>query len=657
MSSTQSTCVFSPKNHSYGVSFLRGMQPWSSPLLADGFHIRCDMAVVDGIATTTRPSELHHHRYLGADLLESSVVGVDVEFEVGGKVFAAHRCVLAAQCTAMAELIGGGTGAAGKEEQHAHTVARVRIDDIEPRVFRALLQFISTDSLPDMDEEGDEAATTRGLLVAADRYGLEWLKLICGDRLCRYLDAFTAVATLELAIKHGCHRLKEAYVHQVPQRRARQATTTRRPASATPWHDRRQAPRWTTTTFSRRSSSAFPRPPLPSSLPRASLVCKRWRRVVTGAWFQRCFRAHHQTAPLLGVFDQHIGVKGIVFNPVLEAPDRVPPQRFSPRKVVGSSMDIDWGIVLLGCRHGRLVVKDMMSQKDFTLVIWDPVAGRRTRLHNPPEFHYSFCGTVLCAATEHVHVHGACCNESSSPYKVVLVSMCGEGVRRPMACVYSSEDGKWGDIIWHDPCIFDKLSHYSTLIGHALYWSTSVQGQGDYYDDNDDEEEDDDLMLEPDSILEFHLDRQSLTVIKGPPINCIHHSQIIKAMDGGVGLVALPYYTMTLQVWHRKVSNGRDAVATWVLFKTVSLHSVLGLQERPRWVGMKRNMLAYDEDVHVAFMCLDSTLFMIELDSMQSKRLYGRFEEKYVSMCLSFRSFYTPGTTMAVGLEGDEMHS
>ncbi|KAJ1256861.1 hypothetical protein BS78_K288400 [Paspalum vaginatum] len=286
-------------------------------------------------------------------------------------------------------------------------------------------------------------------------------------------------------------------------------------------------------------------PPDPSSLPLASLVCKRWRSVVTGAWFQRCFRAHHQTAPLLGLFH------------------------------------------------------DMITQKDFIL-IWDPVAGCHARLPIPPEFRYSSIrGTVLCAATEQGHVHGACCHDLSIPYKVVLVSMCSEGVRRPMACVYSSQTGIDGD------------------------------------------DGDDDLMLEPDSILEFHLDTQSLNVIKGPPMNGIHHSHIIKAVDGGVGLVALSYYT-TLQLWHRKASNGRDATATWVLFKTVDLISILGLQERPGWAARIQNISGYDEDGHIAFICIDSTLFMVELDSMHSKRLYERFEGLYVSMCHPFRSFYTP---------------
>lgn len=40
-------------------------------------------------------------------------------------------------------------------------------------------------------------------------------------------------------------------------------------------------------------------PPLPSSLARASLVCKRWRRLVAEPHFLRRFRSYHQKAPSL----------------------------------------------------------------------------------------------------------------------------------------------------------------------------------------------------------------------------------------------------------------------------------------------------------------------------------------------------------------------
>jgi hypothetical protein len=43
-------------------------------------------------------------------------------------------------------------------------------------------------------------------------------------------------------------------------------------------------------------------PPQPSSLPRASAVCKRWRGLVTDPKFRRQFYAHHRKPPLLGAF-------------------------------------------------------------------------------------------------------------------------------------------------------------------------------------------------------------------------------------------------------------------------------------------------------------------------------------------------------------------
>ncbi|GJM91671.1 hypothetical protein PR202_ga08071 [Eleusine coracana subsp. coracana] len=45
-------------------------------------------------------------------------------------------------------------------------------------------------------------------------------------------------------------------------------------------------------------------PPEPWRLPRAALVCKRWRNIVREAHFRRQYRARHsgRRAPVLGVF-------------------------------------------------------------------------------------------------------------------------------------------------------------------------------------------------------------------------------------------------------------------------------------------------------------------------------------------------------------------
>uniref|UniRef100_A0A0E0M7V1 BTB domain-containing protein n=1 Tax=Oryza punctata TaxID=4537 RepID=A0A0E0M7V1_ORYPU len=183
----------------------------SDDLRNDSFTIRCDIAVVGEIRTertteitaetfvTVPPSDLNQK--LG-NLLDTEK-GADVVFEVGGEKFSAHRCVLAAQSPVFSvELFGS-----MKESDRAGVV---RIDDMEAQVFKALLRFMYTDSLPEMEEED---AMCQHLLVAADRYNLDRLKLICEDRLCRYIGVGTVVNILTLAGQHHCDGLKKACLH------------------------------------------------------------------------------------------------------------------------------------------------------------------------------------------------------------------------------------------------------------------------------------------------------------------------------------------------------------------------------------------------------------------------------------------------------------
>ncbi|CAL4979451.1 unnamed protein product [Urochloa decumbens] len=179
----------------------------ASRLLGDSFQIRCVLSVVDEVTAVAPP---HIHRHLGG-LLVSQQLGGDVTFQVGGELFAAHKYILATRSPVfMAEILGP----PGKEN-----AAHVRIDGIEPRVFRALLHFVYTDTLPDQavneGDDGDKVAMAQGLLVAADRYDMERLKLICGNVLCNHIDARTAMPLLQLADSHGCWRLKEACIRAI----------------------------------------------------------------------------------------------------------------------------------------------------------------------------------------------------------------------------------------------------------------------------------------------------------------------------------------------------------------------------------------------------------------------------------------------------------
>ena len=78
------------------------------------------------------------------------------------------------------------------------------VDGVTPLVFRTLLHFIYTDSAPELDRPEDGAAVAQHLLVAADRYGIDRLKLFCEDRLYDGVNVETAAATLALAEQHGC---------------------------------------------------------------------------------------------------------------------------------------------------------------------------------------------------------------------------------------------------------------------------------------------------------------------------------------------------------------------------------------------------------------------------------------------------------------------
>lgn len=188
--------------------------------LRDGcFTIRCDVFVSKEVRTEHRapppalvkvpPSDMHLHF---GNLLAAKK-GADVVFQVAGETFQrtdvfffffSNRCVLAARSLVFqAELFG--------PMKEGTNMATIPVNDMEAEVFRALLHFVYTDALPrGSDSKLQEAAMAQHLLVAADRYNLERLKLICEDKLCKHIDVDSVVTTLLLAEQHQCLGLKKA---------------------------------------------------------------------------------------------------------------------------------------------------------------------------------------------------------------------------------------------------------------------------------------------------------------------------------------------------------------------------------------------------------------------------------------------------------------
>ncbi|XP_040246084.2 BTB/POZ and MATH domain-containing protein 2-like [Aegilops tauschii subsp. strangulata] len=133
-----------------------------------------------------------------AKLLEEKE-GFDVSFIVGGEMIEAHRFVLAMRSPVLKEELYGSM-------QEARPGQCIIVQDMQPAVFKAILHFIYTDSLP----SSEDTEMVRLLLVAADRYAMDRLKLVCQSILCEDLNKDTVTTTLALAHQHNCHQLKDA---------------------------------------------------------------------------------------------------------------------------------------------------------------------------------------------------------------------------------------------------------------------------------------------------------------------------------------------------------------------------------------------------------------------------------------------------------------
>ncbi|KAJ3693254.1 hypothetical protein LUZ60_008734 [Juncus effusus] len=127
--------------------------------------------------------------------------GADVTFEVGGETFKAHKCVLVARSPVFdAQFFGS---IKWKEAEI------LKLDDIEPEVFRVLLHFVYSDSLPEFDDKQlDPVILHQHLLVAADRFEVHGLRLICKQELSKNIEVEHLATSLTLAEQHYCSVLK-----------------------------------------------------------------------------------------------------------------------------------------------------------------------------------------------------------------------------------------------------------------------------------------------------------------------------------------------------------------------------------------------------------------------------------------------------------------
>ncbi|KAL6639604.1 hypothetical protein ACP70R_023334 [Stipagrostis hirtigluma subsp. patula] len=332
-------------------------------------------------------------------------------------------------------------------------------------------------------------------------------------------------------------------------------------------------------------------PPSPSSLPRASLVCPRWRRLVSDPDFLRRFRARHRTPPLLGFYS------GVTFVPTQDPPDRVPAARFSldPH---GDEQAARAKWRYLTCCHGLVLG---WGSREFQ--VFDPMSGPRHRVPSPVKGRSR---NLLCIFAAVVPLP-----DSVDRRSFRIVALFSGSCRGGFASVYSSESGVWEDSVAVLPSNCETspamiILRPSTLVGAAIYW----------------------MLSDRQGILEFDLDRQSLAIIKLPPDapGLTFMCQIMPTEGGQLGLAALAEHC--IQFWERETDLGNPA--GWVQCKTVRSDSFLPLGCSPL------SIVGFDEQSKVIFLRTDCGVFMVNLDTMQSKKVLEEVEVHHIIPYSSF---------------------
>ncbi|XBI15656.1 hypothetical protein VPH35_058034 [Triticum aestivum] len=145
----------------------------------------------------------------------------DVTFVVEQTEIRAHKLVLAMQSPVFAAQFRWQTndGAAA---------TRVVIEDMRASTFRAMLRFIYTDELPIKPTSKDQPACkqiyaarrreamARDLLVAADRYDVERLRLMCENILSESMDTTNVMATLLVVRgRYSCRQLEDSCIEYI----------------------------------------------------------------------------------------------------------------------------------------------------------------------------------------------------------------------------------------------------------------------------------------------------------------------------------------------------------------------------------------------------------------------------------------------------------
>ncbi|CAL5069652.1 unnamed protein product [Urochloa decumbens] len=340
----------------------------------------------------------------------------------------------------------------------------------------------------------------------------------------------------------------------------------------------------------------FP-PHEPALLLRAALVCKRWRRLVSGPAFRRRFRDLHRTPPMLGFLCNLVGDAS--------------KSCFVPAAGAFRSPGADLcRCVALDARHGRVLLQRPGISED-ALVVWDPISDEKLELSTPVprRYPYNWTAAVLCAAggtCDHLDCH-------RGPFLLVYVGSCVS--RKVFICTYSSDAGTWSELITAELPLDLVGLMASVLVGNALYFGFPFTK----------------------SLLKYDLESHEISVI-GVPHTLSFWRHVV--LDGGLALATV--HESKLCIWRK---TGHEEDAGWTQDMVIELETKLPR----RAILASPNVVGFADGTGVIFLRAGYVLFTIDLKTYQAKKV---FNGKDIYSAILYMSFYTPALGAACTDEG-----
>ncbi|CAO1939971.1 unnamed protein product [Urochloa humidicola] len=344
----------------------------------------------------------------------------------------------------------------------------------------------------------------------------------------------------------------------------------------------------------------------PALLFRASLVCKRWCRLISSPAFRRRFRELHRTPPMLGFHCRAItDYDGVVGRFVPTAAFHLP-----------HAETRSWSWRVLDARHGRVLLRcpGKRFDADIALAVWDPVTDEKRKLPLLHRNMLTWTAAVLCSATAGACDHLDCCR---GPFLVVVVgtNIGGTFIRTRSSDAAAS---------WSEPIFSHQNGNSipslmrSALMGGVLYFEIFMS----------------------DKALRYDLELREVSLVQLPPKYFKWDMRVLTTTeDGGLGFATT--HGSKLYMWSR--NDGPQLDAGWTQNRVLELETLL-----PSY-ATSPDVVGFAEGIGAIFVRADDVLFTIDLKTCKVKKVC---QGKGIHAVVPYMSFYTPALGAACAHEG-----